>query len=90
MVQQYSKCDVCNKVRETFSLDWDNCVTHSSDNTISLIGKRNSLPQKIQNAQGDKKIFDVGCPCHLAHLCAGMGAKELSEVMKILMSSEYA
>ena len=28
--------------------------------------------------QGDQKIFDVGCSCHLAHLCAGKGDKELS------------
>ena len=23
-------------------------------------------------------MFDVGCPCHLAHLCAEKGTKELS------------
>ena len=70
--------DVCNKVREAFSLDWDNCVTYSSDNTNSMIGQRNSLLQKIRSAQGDQKIFNVGCPCHLEHLCAVKGAKELS------------
>ena len=30
------------------------------------------------SVQGDQKIFDVGCPCHSAHLCAGKGVKELS------------
>ena len=58
-------CDVCNEV---FSLDWNNCVTYSSDNTNSMIGQRNSLLQKIQNEQDDRKTFDFGCPCHLAHL----------------------
>ena len=43
-----------------------------------MTGKHNSLLQKIRNVQGDQKILDVGCPCHLAHLCAGNGAKELS------------
>ena len=43
-----------------------------------MIGQHNSLLQKIQNVQGDQKIFDVGCPCHLAHLFAGKGAKEPS------------
>ena len=43
-----------------------------------MIGQRNSLLQKIRSAQGEQKIFDVGCPCHLAHLCAGKGAKEHS------------
>ena len=43
-----------------------------------MIGQRNSLLQKIQSVQGEQKIFDVGCPCHLAHLCAGKEPKELS------------
>ena len=43
-----------------------------------MVGARNSLLQKIKSSQGEQKIFDVGCPCHLAHLCAGKGAKELS------------
>ena len=60
-------CDVCNEVRKTLSLDWDNCVTHSPDNTNSMIGQRNSLLRKMQNQQGDRKTFDFGCPCHLAY-----------------------
>ena len=39
--------DVCNGVREAFSLDWNNYVTWSSDNTNSMIEVRNSLLQKI-------------------------------------------
>ena len=66
--------DVCNKVREAFSSDWDNCVTYSSDDANSMISQRNSLLQKIWSAQGDQKIFDVGCPCHLADSRAEKGA----------------
>ena len=51
--------DACNEVREAFLLDWDNYVVYSSDNTSSLIGQRNSLLQKIRNAQGDQKIFVI-------------------------------
>ena len=69
---------MCNEVKEVFLLDCDNCVTYSSDNTSSMIGQHNSLLQKIRSVQGDQKIFDVGCPYHLAHLCAGKGAKEHS------------
>ena len=68
--------DVCNKVREAFSLDWGNFVVYSSDNINSMIGQHNSFLQEIRSAQGDQKIFDLGCPCHLAHMCAGKGAKE--------------
>ena len=32
----------------------------------------------MQSPIGYQKIFDVGCPCDLAHLWAGKGAKELS------------
>ena len=28
--------DVCNEVREAFSLDWDNCLMYSSDNANSM------------------------------------------------------
>ena len=48
------------------------------DKTISTIGQSNSLLQKIRHAKGDENMFDVGCLCHLAHLCAGKRAKELS------------
>ena len=71
-------CNVCNEVRETFSLDWDNFVVYSSDNTNSMIGKRNSFLQEIRSVQGDQKIFDVCCPYPLAHFCTGKGAKEFS------------
>jgi hypothetical protein len=63
---------------ESFSLDWHNCITYSSDKTNSMVGAHNSLLKKIKDSQGDQNVFDVGCPCHLAHLCAGKGAKELS------------
>ena len=34
--------------------------------------------RKYENTQGDQKVFDFGCPYHLARLCAGKGVKELS------------
>ena len=75
---------MCNEVRETFSLDWDNWVTYSFDNTNYMIGQRNSLLQKIWSAP-----VDVGCLCHLAHLCAGMGAKELSVSIKDFVIKDF-
>ena len=70
--------ETCDTVIKSFSVDLNNCVSYSSDNTNSMIGKRNSLLKRITNVQGNQKTFDVGCPCHLAHLCAGKGGKELS------------
>ena len=80
---------MCNEVREAFSLGWDNCVTHSSDNTNSMIGQLYSFFQNIQIAQGNKKIFDVGCPSNLAHVCAGKGAKDLAENVKDFVIEIY-
>ena len=70
--------ETCDTVIKSFSLDWSNCVSYSSDNTNSMICKRNSVLNRITNVQGNQKTFDVGCPYHLAHLCAGKRAKELS------------
>ena len=80
---------MCNEVREAFSLDWDNCVTHSSDNTNPMIGQLNSLFQNIQIAQGSQKIFDVGWPSHLTHVCAEKGAKELAVTVKDFVIEIY-
>ena len=80
---------MCNEVREAFSLDWDNCVTHSSDNTNPMIGQLNSLFQNIQIAQGSQKIFDVGWPSHLTHVCAEKGAKKLAVTVKDFVIEIY-
>ena len=31
--------DTCDSVIKSFSLDWNNCITYSSDNTNSMVGK---------------------------------------------------
>ena len=45
-----------------------------------MVGKNKSLLKLIKDAQREspQKIFDIDCPCHLAHLCAQKGAKSLS------------
>ena len=48
----------------------NNYITCSCDNTNSMIGPCNNVLQEIKNAQGNQKIFDIGCPCHLVYLCA--------------------
>ena len=40
-----------NQVIENFSLDWNKCVTYSSDNTNSMVGHNNSLLKKIKDSQ---------------------------------------
>ena len=68
-----------NNAIKSAKLSWDYCMTYSSDNTTSMVEKSNSLLTKIKNAkQFGQCIFNVGCPCYLAHLCAEKGEKELS------------
>ena len=55
-----------------------------------MIGKRNSVLKRITNVQGNKKTFDVGCPYHLAPLCAGKRAKELSINVEDFVIDLYA
>ena len=65
-------------------LSWDNCMTYSSDNTNLMIEKKNSLLTKIKNSQQcGQSMFDAGCPCHLAHLCAEQEVKRTLSTLKI-------
>ena len=60
-------------------LSWDCCITYSSDNTNSMVEKKNSLLTKIKKTQQcGQSIFGVRCHCHLAHLCGEKRTKELS------------
>ena len=43
-----------------------------------MVGRNRSLLSVIKSVQPTQKVYDVGCPCHLAHLCAQKGAKMLS------------
>lgn len=61
--------NVCNKVIENFSLDWNKYVTYSSDNSNSMAGSYNRLLKKIKDSQAKEKVFDVGCPFNVAHIC---------------------
>ena len=46
-----------------------------------MVGKNKNLLKLIKDSQGEsplKKKINVGCSCHLAHLCIQKGAKILS------------
>ena len=70
--------DVCNEVREAFSLDWDNSMTYSSDNTNSMIRQLTAYLRKYEVRKVTKRFSTLVAPCHSAHLCTGKGAKALS------------
>lgn len=69
-----------NEVLEMSKFKWDYWVTYSSDNTNSMIKKRNSLLSKIKASQSDEQnIFGV----------AQKGAQELSANAEDFMIDIY-
>ena len=69
--------DVCSLTLKKANLSWELRCTYSSDNTSSIVGKNRSLLSFIKSVQPTQKVYDVGCPCRLAHLCAQKGTKKL-------------
>ena len=59
------------------SLSWETCCTYSSGNTSTVVGKNKNLLKQIKDIQveSSQKIFDIGCSCYLAHLCAQKDTK---------------
>ena len=57
-------------------ISWKNCAAYSSDNASVMTGVYNSLLSRIRKEA--PAVFQVGCPCHLAHLAAENGSKALS------------
>ena len=50
-------------------------VGYASDNTNSMVGKRNSVLSRLREKQ--PKITDLGCICHLENLCVVDACKKL-------------
>ena len=50
-------------------------VGYASDNTNSMVGKRNSVLSRLREKQ--PKIIDLGCICHLENLCVVDACKKL-------------
>ena len=73
-----TRFDVCSLSLKKANLSLELCCTYSSDNTSSMVGKNRSLLPFIKSVQPTQKVYDVGCPCPPAHLCAQKGAKKLS------------
>ncbi|XP_063431636.1 zinc finger BED domain-containing protein 5-like [Mytilus trossulus] len=64
-----------NQVFIDRDIPWANCIGFSSDNCNVMIGKNNSVLTRIQ--QMSPSVFNVGCVCHLANLCAQKAIKTL-------------
>ena len=55
---------------------WAHCIGFASDNCNTMIGVRNSVLTRVRERQPN--VFNIGCICHLADLCAQAGVKKLS------------
>ncbi|KAL5012296.1 hypothetical protein ScPMuIL_010847 [Solemya velum] len=56
-------------------LDWGNVIGYCSDNASVMVGRNNSVLSRIRLHQ--PSVFDLGCVCHLANLCAGHAVRQL-------------
>lgn len=87
VVTQFLDMPVCNRatgenlfgtlnaVFENRGLKWENVVGYCSDNASVMVGRHNSVLSRIRNHQ--PSVFNLGCICHLANLCAGHAVKQL-------------
>ena len=50
-----------------------------SDNCSVMTGKNNSVVTRIK--EKTPSVFDFGCVCHLANLCAVDGVKALADLL---------
>nr|XP_042906662.1 zinc finger BED domain-containing protein 5-like [Parasteatoda tepidariorum] len=57
------------------SIPWSNCIAFSCDNASSMIGKHKGLTKYL--LEKNSKMIINKCACHLLHLAAKKGAKEL-------------
>ncbi|CAC5413355.1 KCNT1 [Mytilus coruscus] len=64
-----------DKVFSEKGIPWSNCVGYSSDNCNVMIGKNNSVLTRVQ--EKSQNVFNVGCVCHLANICAQKAVKTL-------------
>lgn len=57
------------------NIPWSNLISFMSDNCSVMTGKNNSVFTRIK--EKTPSVFDFGCVCHLANLCAVAGVKAL-------------
>ena len=79
--------EALNDKMKIYDVNWQNCLAFSSDNASVMLGKHNSVFQRIAEIKPD--VYPVGCACHLAHLCAKKAAKELSMDVEQLVINLY-
>lgn len=68
-------------------IPWSNLVGFVSDNCSVMTGKHNSVVSRIKEKV--PSVFDFGCVCHLANLCAIAGIKTLPLPVEDLLVDVY-
>lgn len=58
-----------------------------SDNANVMIAKKNSVQSRIQ--EQNPNVYNLGCICHLANLCAQAGIKTFPVPIEDLLVDTY-
>ena len=69
------------------NIPWENCIGYSSDNASVMTGKTNSVLSRLR--EKNPAVFNLGCVCHLANLCAQAGVKALPLPVDDLLIDVY-
>lgn len=69
------------------NIPWENCIGYSSDNASVMTGKSNSVLSRLR--EKNPAVFNLGCVCHLANLCAQAGIKALPLPVEDLLVDVY-
>lgn len=82
--------DLFEKLNTLFKerdIPWENCIGYISDNANVMIGKKNSVLSRIQ--EQNPNVYNLGCICHLANLCAQAGIKTFPVPIEDLLVDIY-
>lgn len=69
------------------NIPWENCIGYSSDNASVMTGRSNSVLSRLR--EKNPAVFNLGCVCHLANLCAQAGIKALPLPVEDLLVDVY-
>lgn len=82
-----STFNVIEQSLNAHNIPFTNIIGFSSDNASVMLGKVNSVFSRMQSK--NELIYNLGCPCHMAHIVAHDATKKLSINVEDLIISIY-
>ena len=74
--KSYKIFEKISNIFQSDGIQWQNCGSLNVDNTIAMVGKRNSIGFRFLEKN---PVFIGSCPCHPAHIAASNANDALSK-----------